>query len=130
WWISFALNYCTRDNSGNGYYSYAVAGYVTIRDVADSCTVEMVSITSSPLVRERGSNLSWLDLNKELEYGFQASWGTYGYFCSSMCRERASCFGNSVNVTAVCVDPCLSFDPESCPVIFFFIDRCSLSEIF
>ncbi|KAF7149386.1 hypothetical protein RHSIM_Rhsim03G0205600 [Rhododendron simsii] len=96
--------YCnsTRDNSGNGYYSYAVAGDFSMWDVTDSCLVEAFYLSSSPLVRERGSNLSWLDLNKELEYGFEASLDMGSFFCSSMCRERASCFGDSVNVTAVC----------------------------
>ncbi|KAG5558804.1 hypothetical protein RHGRI_008683 [Rhododendron griersonianum] len=130
--------YCnsTRDNSGNGYYSYAMAGDVSVRDIADSCFLEAFYLSSSPLVKEMGSNLSWLDLNNVLEYGFEASW--YTDLCSSMCRERASCFGDSVNVTAVCSSPeyCRPVPvpvpvPDSCRVMFFFFsDRCSLSEIF
>ncbi|KAF7148297.1 hypothetical protein RHSIM_Rhsim03G0201500 [Rhododendron simsii] len=94
--------YCnsSRDNSGNGYYSYVVAGDVGIWDVADSCLLEVFYLSSSPLIRERGSNLSWLDLYKELGYGFVAWFGSYGG--CNRCKERASCFGDSVNVTAVC----------------------------
>ncbi|XP_058208306.1 uncharacterized protein LOC131321331 [Rhododendron vialii] len=128
--------YCnsTRDNLGNGYYSYAVVGDVSIWDIPDSCFLEAFYLSSSPLVIERGSNFSWLDLNEVLEYGIEASW--FNQFCSSTyCRKRASCFGDSVNVTAVCDKyNSLIFEqycvPDSCPVVFFFIDRCFLSEIF
>ncbi|KAI8565007.1 hypothetical protein RHMOL_Rhmol03G0227000 [Rhododendron molle] len=97
--------YCnTRDESGNGNYSYVVAGRdVRVRDIADSCVLEVSYISTSRLIRKRGSNLSWLDLNKELGYGFDILWGDRYYWkCSSLCRERASCFGDSVNVAAVC----------------------------
>ncbi|KAI8564999.1 hypothetical protein RHMOL_Rhmol03G0226300 [Rhododendron molle] len=130
--------YCnsTRDNSGNGYYSYAVTGDVGVWDIADSCFLEAVYLSSSPLVIERGSNLSWLDLNEVLEYGFEASWDMFYQFCSSTyCRKRASCFGDSMNVTAVCdkyIFPSFDEDcvPDSCPVIFFFTDRCFLNYKF
>ncbi|KAH7855865.1 hypothetical protein Vadar_029835 [Vaccinium darrowii] len=93
--------YCntTRDDAGNGYYSYVMAGDVRVSDVADSCTVEVLYMSSSQLISERGSNLSWLDFNRELGYGFEAQWSFGG--CHK-CKERASCFGDSENVTAVC----------------------------
>ncbi|KAF7147092.1 hypothetical protein RHSIM_Rhsim03G0203500 [Rhododendron simsii] len=51
--------------------------------------------------------MSLLDFNRELWYGFEASWGILRIFCD-MCRERASCFGDSVNVAAICdFEPCL-----------------------
>ncbi|KAI8564998.1 hypothetical protein RHMOL_Rhmol03G0226200 [Rhododendron molle] len=101
--------YCnTRDDSGDGYYSYVVAGKVTIWDVADSCSVEMLHISSSPLIRERGSNLPLLDFHRELGHGFEVSW--YWYIGDyKRCRERASCFGDSVIVTDVCGDDSLLF---------------------
>ncbi|KAF7147241.1 hypothetical protein RHSIM_Rhsim03G0206700 [Rhododendron simsii] len=99
--------YCNvGDHPGKVYYSYAVAGDVSVWDLADSCLLEAFYLSSSQLIGERGSNLSWLDFNKELGYGFQASWATLG-FCNK-CRKRASCFGDSVNVTAVCYGPCLN----------------------
>ncbi|KAG5558812.1 hypothetical protein RHGRI_008691 [Rhododendron griersonianum] len=142
--------YCDiGDHPGKVYYSYAVAGDVSLWDVADSCVLEAFYLSSLQWIGEGGSNLSWLDFNKELGYGFQASWGTSRFFCSSMCRKKASCFGDSVNVTAVCDNQDsfwisyqyynqdsfwtsyqYCFPDSNCPVIFFFIDRCSLSEIF
>ncbi|KAH7853805.1 hypothetical protein Vadar_006787 [Vaccinium darrowii] len=96
--------YCntTRDDAGNGYHSYVVAGDVRVRDVADSCAAEVLYMSSSRLIRERGSDLSPLDFNRELGYGFEASW----YFGCHRCKEMASCFGDSVNVADVCL--CLS----------------------
>ncbi|KAI8565017.1 hypothetical protein RHMOL_Rhmol03G0228000 [Rhododendron molle] len=98
----------TGDDSGNGYYSYVVAGDVSVWDVPDSCLLEVSFLSSSQLIRERGSNLSLLDLNRELWYGFEAWWT---FESCTKCRNRASCFGNSVNVTAVCGDSCL-FQPS------------------
>ncbi|KAI8564995.1 hypothetical protein RHMOL_Rhmol03G0225900 [Rhododendron molle] len=103
--------YCnTKDDSGNGYYSYVVAAGDDARvwDIADSCLLEVSYISSSPAISERGWNLSWLDFNKELGYGFVARFGYYGGECNR-CKERASCFGNSVNVTAVCDVSCFSY---------------------
>ncbi|KAG5558795.1 hypothetical protein RHGRI_008674 [Rhododendron griersonianum] len=73
--------YCnTRDESGNGYYSYVVAGRdVRVRDFADSCVLEVSYISTSRLIGKRGSNLSWLDLNKELGYGFDILWGHWSW---------------------------------------------------
>ncbi|KAF7147844.1 hypothetical protein RHSIM_Rhsim03G0206800 [Rhododendron simsii] len=101
-----ATGYCnTGDDRGNGYYSYVAAGNVSVLDIADSCLVEAFYPSSSQLIRERGSNLSWLDLNKELHYGFEVQYGFEIYwgirFCKR-CMKRASCFRDSVNVTAVC----------------------------
>ncbi|XP_058206130.1 rust resistance kinase Lr10-like [Rhododendron vialii] len=103
--------YCnTRDDSGNGYNSYVVAAGDDFRvwDIADSCLLKVSYISTSRLIRERGWNLSWLDFNKELGYGFVASFGYYGgyYRGCNRCKERAYCFGDSVNVTAVCRDAC------------------------
>ncbi|KAF7148292.1 hypothetical protein RHSIM_Rhsim03G0205200 [Rhododendron simsii] len=64
-------------------------------------------LSSSPLIGESGSNMSLLDFSRELCYGFEASWGILRIFCD-MCRERASCFGDSVDVAAICdFEPCL-----------------------
>ncbi|KAG5558801.1 hypothetical protein RHGRI_008680 [Rhododendron griersonianum] len=94
--------YCNvGDDPGNGYYSYAVAN-VSVWDVADSCLLEAFYLSSSQLIGEGGSNLWLFDFNKELGYGFQASWSTISFSCSSLCRKRASCFGDSLNVIAVC----------------------------
>ncbi|KAH7854765.1 hypothetical protein Vadar_017544 [Vaccinium darrowii] len=95
----------SRDDAGNGYYSYVVAGDVRVWDVANSCTVEVLYMSSLQLISERGSNLSWLDFNRELGYGFEAQWSFGG--CDK-CKEMASCFGDSVNVTAVCHFYCYS----------------------
>ncbi|XP_058206152.1 uncharacterized protein LOC131319776 [Rhododendron vialii] len=100
--------YCnsTRDESGNGYYSYVMAGrYVRVWDFADSCLLEVSYISTSRLIRKRGSNLSWLDLNKELGYGFDITWD-YDVGGCERCRKRASCFRDSVNVSAVCDYSC------------------------
>ncbi|KAE9462923.1 hypothetical protein C3L33_05178, partial [Rhododendron williamsianum] len=84
------------ESSGNGYYSYVAVGEVTFWDFPDSCTCDQVATTSSPRLvgpgaSSRGSNMSWLDFNKELAYGFEASWDSYsksgtceviGRFCS------------------------------------------------
>ncbi|XP_058206153.1 uncharacterized protein LOC131319777 [Rhododendron vialii] len=101
--------YCnTRDDSGNGYYSYVVAAGDDFRvwDIADSCLLKVSYISSSPAISERGWNLSWLDFNKELGYGFVATFGYSYYGGCKRCKERAYCFGDSVNVTAVCRDAC------------------------
>ncbi|KAE9464165.1 hypothetical protein C3L33_03927, partial [Rhododendron williamsianum] len=109
--------YCnTRDDSGNGYYSYVVAAGDDVRvwDIADSCLLEVSYISSSPAISERGWNLSWLDFNKELGYGFVGTFGfrfgfgiRFGFSGGcNRCKERASCRGDSVNVDAVCRDPC------------------------
>lgn len=96
----------TRDDAGNGFYSYVlVAGDVRFRDIADSCTVEVVYMSSSQVISERGSNLSWLDFNRELGYGFEASYSDFGG--CERCKKRASCFRDSVNVNAVCLLPCM-----------------------
>ncbi|KAF7149474.1 hypothetical protein RHSIM_Rhsim03G0202500 [Rhododendron simsii] len=51
--------------------------------------------------------MSLLDFYRELWYEFEASWGILRIFCD-MCRERASCFGDSVDVAAICdFEPCL-----------------------
>ncbi|KAG5558794.1 hypothetical protein RHGRI_008673 [Rhododendron griersonianum] len=88
---------------GNGYYSYVVAEDVSIGEVADSCTVEALYLSSSPLIRDRGSKLSLSDFNRELGYGFDV---LFKEFSCTECRKRASCFGISLNVTAVCADYC------------------------
>ncbi|KAH7856081.1 hypothetical protein Vadar_032517 [Vaccinium darrowii] len=78
--------YCnTGEDSANGSYSYVVPGEATLLDVADSCLVEAVCGCSSPL---KGSNLTWLDVNRELEYGFEASWG--GVTLCEICKKRES----------------------------------------
>ncbi|KAG5564977.1 hypothetical protein RHGRI_000999 [Rhododendron griersonianum] len=75
--------YCTTgDGSGNGYYSYVVVGEVTLWDFPDSCLMDKVASSSSPrLISGQGFlNLSWLDLNRELAYGFEASWNLVGKY--------------------------------------------------
>ncbi|KAF7147907.1 hypothetical protein RHSIM_Rhsim03G0204000 [Rhododendron simsii] len=100
---------------GNRYYLYVVAaGDVSTWDVADSCLLELEAFyfSSSRWIRERGWNLSWLDFNKELGYGFDITWAySFGIYYNNVrgcerCRKRASCFGDSVNVTAVCDNSC------------------------
>ncbi|KAI8571100.1 hypothetical protein RHMOL_Rhmol01G0091000 [Rhododendron molle] len=80
--------YCvTRDESGNGYYSYVMVGEpeVALWDFPDSCRLDKVVCGSSPqLIAARGWNVSWLDLNRELAYGFEASW------TASACNHRYS----------------------------------------
>ncbi|KAH7853222.1 hypothetical protein Vadar_000222 [Vaccinium darrowii] len=92
----------TANCNTDGYYSYVLAGEPMVRDVADSCTVEVLYMSTSQLIMESGSNLSWLDFNRELGYGFEVSW----VFGCDECTEMASCFGDSVNVTAVCSQYC------------------------
>ncbi|KAF7153322.1 hypothetical protein RHSIM_Rhsim01G0115900 [Rhododendron simsii] len=77
------------ESSGNGYYSYVAVGEITLLDFPDRCTFDQVAITSSPRLvsSSRGSNMSWLDLNKELAYGFEASWGNKSGTCIA-CKER------------------------------------------
>ncbi|KAH7855988.1 hypothetical protein Vadar_031335 [Vaccinium darrowii] len=107
--------YCnTGEDSANGSYSYVVAaGEVTLLDVADSCLVEAVCGSSSPLISEAGSNLTWLDVNRELEYGFEASWG--GVTSCEECKKIESKFILSKKILSVLCGNCkfeLSFRSE------------------
>ncbi|CAL5367566.1 unnamed protein product [Camellia sinensis] len=89
------------DSSSLKGYSYVVAGQVSVWYVADSCTVQTIAISSSPLLigTEITSNFSLSDVNKALEYGFEASWE---FKTCKGCKKRASCFGDAVNVIAAC----------------------------
>ncbi|KAG5564978.1 hypothetical protein RHGRI_001000 [Rhododendron griersonianum] len=67
------------ESSGNEYYSYVAVGGGTFWDFPDSCTLDQAATTSSPRLVGAGAssrvsnmNMSWLDLNKELAYGFEA----------------------------------------------------------
>ncbi|KAH7853513.1 hypothetical protein Vadar_003420 [Vaccinium darrowii] len=80
--------YCnTGEDSANGSYSYVVPGETTLLDIAPSCLVEAVCGSSSPLNSEGRSNLTWLDVNRELEYGFEASWGRESLNTTKTCEE-------------------------------------------
>ncbi|KAF7133088.1 hypothetical protein RHSIM_Rhsim09G0156400 [Rhododendron simsii] len=61
--------YCntTRGDPGNGYYSYAVAGDVSVLDVADSCLLEAFYLASSQRI---------LDVLCEIKYQKSTSWYT------------------------------------------------------
>ncbi|KAH7855565.1 hypothetical protein Vadar_026293 [Vaccinium darrowii] len=96
--------YC-QQNFGNGNYSYVVAGdQLRARDIADSCSVEALYLSSSQLIRERGSNMSLSDMNRELGSGVEVSWESVR--ACETCRKRAFCFGSAVNVISVCGDAC------------------------
>ncbi|KAI8565026.1 hypothetical protein RHMOL_Rhmol03G0228900 [Rhododendron molle] len=106
-YVNMTGNCNVGDHTGKVYYSYAVlAGDVGVWDLADSCLLEAFYLSSSQLIGERGWNLSWLDFNKELGYGFQASWATMG-FCSICRKEGFLLRGFFPNVTAVCDGLCL-----------------------
>ncbi|XP_058217707.1 uncharacterized protein LOC131328808 [Rhododendron vialii] len=82
--------YCvTGDESGSGYYSYVVAGDVTLWDFPDSCLLDQVAWgSSSRLISDQGLLiLSWLDLNRELAYGFEASYTWYSSQNCKICKE-------------------------------------------
>ncbi|KAF7113326.1 hypothetical protein RHSIM_RhsimUnG0137400 [Rhododendron simsii] len=93
------------ESSGNGYYSYVGVG-VRAWDFPDWCTFDQVAITSSPRLvsagaSSRGSTMSWLDLNKELAYGFEASWGNKSGTCIA-CKERFYELYRTLSYTSEC----------------------------
>ncbi|KAI8571408.1 hypothetical protein RHMOL_Rhmol01G0117900 [Rhododendron molle] len=90
------------ESSGNGYYSYVAVGEVTFWDFPDSCTFDQVAFTSSPRLG-RGSNMSWLDLNKVLAYGFEATWDSKSVTCKE-CKERFYKLLRTLSSTLYCGD--------------------------
>ncbi|GMP24815.1 hypothetical protein CsSME_00001959 [Camellia sinensis var. sinensis] len=122
---SFPNHSLTPSNltSGDPYtstgYSYVVAGQVSVWYVADSCTVQTIAVSSSPLLigAEIASNFSLSDVNKALEYGFEVSWE---FKTCKGCKKRASCFGDAVNVVAACSSVC-SFQPSFLSKLWSFI---------
>ncbi|KAI8571401.1 hypothetical protein RHMOL_Rhmol01G0117200 [Rhododendron molle] len=81
-------NCITGDEPGNGYYSYVVVKDVSIQDFPDSCFLDQVTGSSSPrLISTGGWNLSWLDLNRELAYGFELSWSDQLTRVCEICKK-------------------------------------------
>ncbi|XP_028059794.1 uncharacterized protein LOC114263452 [Camellia sinensis] len=105
-------SYCDNgiDSSSLKGFSYVLAGQVSVWYVADSCTVQTIAVSSSPLLigTEIASSFSLSDVNKALEYGFEVSWE---FKTCKGCKKRASCFGDAVNVVAACSSVC-SFQPS------------------
>ncbi|KAI8031361.1 hypothetical protein LOK49_LG01G01688 [Camellia lanceoleosa] len=105
-------SYCDNgiDSSSLKGYSYVVASQVSVWYVANSCTIQTITVSSSPLLigTEIASNFSLSDVNKELEYGFEVSWE---FKTCKGCKKRASCFGDAVNVVVACSSVC-SFQPS------------------
>ncbi|KAF5958980.1 hypothetical protein HYC85_000189 [Camellia sinensis] len=114
-------SYCDNgiDSSSLKGFSYVVAGQVSVWYVADSCTVQTIAVSSSPLLigTEIASNFSLSDVNKALEYGFEVSWE---FKTCKGCKKRASCFGDAVNVVAACSSVC-SFQPSFLSKLWSFI---------
>ncbi|XP_057480106.1 LEAF RUST 10 DISEASE-RESISTANCE LOCUS RECEPTOR-LIKE PROTEIN KINASE-like 2.3 [Actinidia eriantha] len=104
----FYVNRSSYCDYGVDLYSYVIAGDLRILDIADSCRVETMVLSSMMLTSESTSNFSLLDVNRALGFGFDVSWE---FPRCIECRKRASCFGNSLNVTATCSGVC-SFKPS------------------
>ncbi|KAI8571405.1 hypothetical protein RHMOL_Rhmol01G0117600 [Rhododendron molle] len=111
-YINRTGTYCfTGDELGNGYYSYVVAGDITLWDFPDSCLLDQVACgSSSRLISDQGLlNLSWLDLNRELAYGFEASYTWYSASTCKICKESYYYTYHSDESSYVCGD--CKFEP-------------------
>ncbi|XP_073019469.1 uncharacterized protein [Primulina eburnea] len=97
-------NKCVSSSSNTSNihrHTYIKSGDMDPRDLGDMCRIDLVVMTSLPLVYEAAKNdISLLKIHESLLYGFELSWSVA--LCE--CKAEESCFfdGTAAACTAGC----------------------------